>query len=147
MNKSKISRFFGRSFLYLCFLVFALIVMVPVYWMSRSAWSNVQDLYKMPLIYFPAFSPNNFQTLMERLPEVRKVELFGDTLHVSIGDTDSALPAIQAALQDAGLRDAQLRQIPPSLEDVFIAVLHQRSRQVEASGQPNGVSDTNGGRP
>ena len=85
--------------------------------------------------------------VLERLPEVRKVEVFGETLHVSIGDADSALPAIQAALQEACLRDAQLRQIPPSLEDVFIAVLHQKSRQVEASGQPHDASDMSGGRP
>ena len=36
-------------------------------------------------------------------------------------------------------------QIPiaPSLEDVFIAMLHQGSRPVEASVRPHGASDSN----
>ncbi len=68
MINHKISRYLNRTFLYLCFGIFALIVLLPVYWMSRSAFSNVQDLYKMPLIYFPAFSLKNIQTLIAQVP-------------------------------------------------------------------------------
>jgi ABC-2 type transport system ATP-binding protein len=81
--------------------------------------------------------------VLDRLPEVRKVEVFGETLHVSVGETGAALPAIQAALHQAGLSDARLRPILPSLEDVFIAVLHQGSRPVEASARPQGGSNSN----
>jgi ABC-2 type transport system ATP-binding protein len=87
------------------------------------------------------------RSILETLPEVQKVDVFGETLHVSVGDADSAIPALQTALQHAALRDAQLRQITPSLEDVFIAVLHQTSRHAEAAGPPGAVSDTHGGRP
>lgn len=87
------------------------------------------------------------QPVVESLAGVRKVEVFGETLHVSVGDADSALPAIQAAVQHAGLSGAQLRQIPPSLEDVFIAVLDQKSRQDKAAGQPGAVSGSNRDRP
>jgi ABC-2 type transport system ATP-binding protein len=78
--------------------------------------------------------------LLERVPEVRDVEVFGETLHVSVGDAGAALPAIRAALDHAGLRDTGLRQIPPSLEDVFIAVLRQGPPQAGVAGRPGGAS-------
>ncbi len=83
--------------------------------------------------------------VLARVPEVRSVEVFGDTLHVSIGETGSALPAMEAALRRAGLADTQVRPIPPSLEDVFITLLHQGSRQMQASACPSGTSDESRG--
>jgi ABC-type glycerol-3-phosphate transport system permease component len=56
------------AFLYICFFIFALIVLLPVYWMARSAFAAVGDLYKSPVIYFPAWNLKNFQTLMEQVP-------------------------------------------------------------------------------
>ena len=64
----KATRFINRSLLYLGFLIFTIIVLLPVYWMARSAFADVQDLYKMPLIYFPAPNLNNVRTLMEQVP-------------------------------------------------------------------------------
>jgi ABC-2 type transport system ATP-binding protein len=78
--------------------------------------------------------------ILARLPEVREVQVFGETLHLSVGEAGTALPALRAALDRAGLRDAALRQILPSLEDVFIAVLHQGSRRGRAAAPPHGVS-------
>jgi ABC-2 type transport system ATP-binding protein len=85
-------------------------------------------------------------TVLERVPEVRKVEVFGETLHVSVDEASSALPAIRAALHHAGLQDAQLRPILPSLEDVFIAVLHQGSLQGPARVRSHDASDASRGR-
>jgi len=83
--------------------------------------------------------------VLERLPEVRDVEVFGETLHVSVGEASAALPAIRAALDRAGLRDTGLRQIPPSLEDVFIAVLHQGSPHGRTAALSHGTSGPQGG--
>lgn len=55
-------------FVYLCFFVFAAIILLPVYWMTRSSLANVGDLYKTPLIYFPPLALTNFQTLLEQVP-------------------------------------------------------------------------------
>ena len=82
---------------------------------------------------------------LQGVPEVRKVEVFGETLHVSIKDTGSALLAIPAALRQAGLGDVHLRPILPSLEDVFIFLLHQGSGPHEASVPSRGASDTGRG--
>jgi ABC-type glycerol-3-phosphate transport system permease component len=62
------TRLINQAFLYLCFLVFGLIVLLPVYWMTRSAFSAVKDLYKTPLIYFPEATIKNFETLNEQVP-------------------------------------------------------------------------------
>lgn len=54
--------------LYLSFVLFVVIVLLPVYWMTRSAFANVSDLYQLPLIYLPAPTLKNFQTLMAQVP-------------------------------------------------------------------------------
>lgn len=64
----KITCYANRFFLYLGFFVFTMIVLLPVYWMARSAFADVQDLYKMPLIYFPVPNLNNIRSLMEQVP-------------------------------------------------------------------------------
>lgn len=83
--------------------------------------------------------------ILTHLPEVRDVEAFGETLHVAVGEAGAALPAIRAALERAGLRDAVLREILPSLEDVFIAVLRQRSRHAGTAPPPPDASDAQRG--
>ena len=57
--------------------------------------------------------------------EIRSAQVFGDRLHVWIdhGDGASALRALRAAIDAAGLTPTSLRPIVPSLEDVFIALL------------------------
>jgi ABC-type glycerol-3-phosphate transport system permease component len=71
MHNSRLTRFSNRFFLYLSVFVFVLIVLVPVYWMARSAFANIADLYKIPLIYFPAPNLHNVRTLMTQIPLFR----------------------------------------------------------------------------
>ncbi len=68
-------------------------------------------------------------------PAVRHVESFGDRLHVrvdSAGDSD----AIAAALAEAGMGAASIRQITPGLEDVFIDLI---TRDAAASAETPAV--------
>ena len=53
---------------YISFAVFAFIVLLPIYWMLRSAFSQASDLIKVPPIYFPNPTLKNFQTLMVEVP-------------------------------------------------------------------------------
>jgi trehalose/maltose transport system permease protein len=57
-----------QLFLYLCFFVFSLVVLIPIYWMTRSSLASVDDIYTMPLIYFPPLNFGNFQTLLSQVP-------------------------------------------------------------------------------
>lgn len=54
--------------IYLYFIVFSLIILIPVYWLLRSSLASASDLNKTPLVYFPAPTLQNFQTLIEQVP-------------------------------------------------------------------------------
>jgi ABC-2 type transport system ATP-binding protein len=84
-------------------------------------------------------APESVAPLLSRLPEVRGVEAFGETLHVSVGDAATALPAVRLALAREGHTDVRLRTILPSLEDVFISLLNAQA------GLPTGAGPTSGG--
>ncbi len=54
-------------------------------------------------------------------PLVRSVEIFGETLHALVASASQAIPQIRTRLLGAGIGEASLREIPPSLEDAFVA--------------------------
>lgn len=54
--------------LYMAFILFTIIVLLPIYWMVRSAFATSTDLIKLPLIYFPQPTMRNFATLFEQVP-------------------------------------------------------------------------------
>ena len=56
-------------------------------------------------------------------PLVRSIEIFGDALHALVESAGSAIPVLEQRLAGAGIGDAALRKIPPSLEDAFVARL------------------------
>jgi ABC-type glycerol-3-phosphate transport system permease component len=58
----------NSAVIYACFILFSIVVLIPIYWMARSSWANVTDLTKVPLVYFPAPTLKNFQTLFEQVP-------------------------------------------------------------------------------
>ncbi|MCX7779859.1 MAG: ABC transporter ATP-binding protein [Negativicutes bacterium] len=53
---------------------------------------------------------------------VRDVNVFGDKLHLSLEDAASVLPAIRERLMAAGFGNIPLREVPPTLEDIFVAM-------------------------
>jgi len=110
-----------------------------------DAPSALRRLLPGALLELRGVSADAARGILARLPEVRGFEVFGETLHVSVGETGTALPAIRAALERAGQSGAALRQIPPSLEDVFIAVLRQRSRHAGAAAPPPDTWDARRG--
>ena len=62
-------------------------------------------------------------SVLEQLPGVADVQLFGERAHVRIA-TDAPLSDPQqltSALQTAGIAVESVRRVPASLEDVFIA--------------------------
>jgi ABC-type glycerol-3-phosphate transport system permease component len=74
----------GSAGTYLSFAVFTFIVLLPIYWMVRSAFSMAPDLIKMPPIYFPDPTLKNFQTLMDQIPFAQYVE---NSLTFALGTT------------------------------------------------------------
>jgi ABC-2 type transport system ATP-binding protein len=61
-----------------------------------------------------------------------RVQLFGDRLHVQLASVGE-YPGVGRALADAGITVTGWREIPPSLEDVFIARLDLERREAATS--------------
>jgi ABC-2 type transport system ATP-binding protein len=59
---------------------------------------------------------------LERLPGVAEVALFGNVLHVAVSEP-SVAAGLAGGLAASGCEDAVVREISPSLEDVFIRVI------------------------
>jgi ABC-type glycerol-3-phosphate transport system permease component len=55
-------------FIYAGFIIFTVIVMVPVYWMVRSSLATSQDLIRLPLVHFPSPTLRNFEMLATQVP-------------------------------------------------------------------------------
>src|SRR6185295_12798722 len=58
----------SRIGLYAAFILFTLVVLIPVYWMVRSSFATSPDLHTTPINYFPPFTFKNFTTLVEQVP-------------------------------------------------------------------------------
>jgi ABC-2 type transport system ATP-binding protein len=63
--------------------------------------------------------------VLARIPGVAGVQMFGERAHVLMDRADAVADALAAALARAGLSAATVRPLAASLEDVFIARLHQ----------------------
>ena len=58
--------------------------------------------------------------LAKKMPDVIEVQAFGDRLRLVISKTQNDPSSIERRLQERGIVVTQWRQIPPSLENVFI---------------------------
>jgi len=67
--------------------------------------------------------------VLESLEGVSEVAVFGGGLHVTVADPSPAIPAIWAALKQAGIAVSVLEQIEPSMEDVFVAMIEEEERK------------------
>ena len=63
--------------------------------------------------------------LLQTMPGVSEVAVFGGGLHVTVADADRSIPLIRAALEQAGIAVTVLQRIQPSMEDVFVALIEE----------------------
>ncbi len=55
----------------------------------------------------------------------RAVSLFGDRIHVAVDQASTGIPAVSDVLKKAALTVTTVREVPPSLEDIFVSVLSE----------------------
>jgi len=65
-------------------------------------------------------------TLLSGLPGVLEVQTYGDLLHVFVDDAGERVPAIRAALAQAGIAVEGLRQTRPRMEEAFISLIRKQ---------------------
>jgi ABC-2 type transport system ATP-binding protein len=61
--------------------------------------------------------------LLQPMPGVRSVGIFGNKIHALLDDGLETRLALEVRLRDAGFVIDSLKRIPPTLEDVFIATI------------------------
>jgi len=66
--------------------------------------------------------PQDAMGSLEGLAGVQDAALFGRGLHLTVTDAGAVLPGVRGALESAGFAVERAEPIPPSLEDVFVAV-------------------------
>jgi ABC-type multidrug transport system ATPase subunit len=114
-------------------------------YMSRLVTSGEPDTLKE----LPIVNPDNARRLevtcdhvtrglqaLRHLPGIKSATVFGQSMHLLVEKTMSER-AIQAELEKAGIPQADIRPIGPSLEDVFVELTRQRETE-----KPGAISKT-----
>jgi ABC-2 type transport system ATP-binding protein len=76
--------------------------------------------------------PNDAMGVIEQLPAVKEVALFGKGLHVVAAEAELASTAIRAALATAQLSIVRIERIVPTMEDVFVSLIEAKDRATGA---------------
>lgn len=63
------------------------------------------------------------KAMLSTYPQVLGVQVFGDRLHVWVGNADEDEPVLLLALRQQGVTVSHVRRTIPSLEDVFISMV------------------------
>jgi ABC-2 type transport system ATP-binding protein len=78
------------------------------------------DLLPGEVVAVEASEPRRARDGIRQIPGVLGTALFGNTVHAVLADGAEARLRVEAALREAGLGDAVLKPVEPSLEDVFL---------------------------
>jgi ABC-2 type transport system ATP-binding protein len=86
---------------------------------------RIKRLRQEDLVEVAVAEPWRARHVLEGVPEVRGVTVFGARLHVAVRRMEEDLPAVLGALEAAGLGPREPRRVLPSLEDVFIGMIER----------------------
>ncbi len=80
--------------------------------------------------YIVEFTVSNVRRASELLPRepvdwCQEVQLFGDRFDIRTGTVDETIRQVETLLDNAGVEVSDARRVSPSLENVFISMLHQ----------------------
>ena len=66
---------------------------------------------------------------LEKQESCAEVAVFGNTLHITVDDVETASGEIGTFLADRSITDFRLERIEPSLEDVFVGLIRREERE------------------
>jgi len=79
--------------------------------------------------------PQEARELIEHIPGLKEVALFGKGLHVVVENAETFQKIIRQSLIDNGYRVIGIEKIVPSLEDVFVSLIEARDRVEQAQAE------------
>ncbi len=82
---------------------------------------------RMPGALVSIISPNGraARDVLRTCPGIRHLLRVGDGVHAVVDDADVRIPQILEALTTAGVAFSSMRVVPPSIEDLFVALLDE----------------------
>jgi ABC-2 type transport system ATP-binding protein len=88
-----------------------------------------RNLGSHSLLRLDTAAPLDTMRAIEQVPGVVDVAIFGGGLHVVVDHPDATMERIRGKLTELGIEVKRLKQIPPSLEDVFVALIEAEERK------------------
>jgi ABC-2 type transport system ATP-binding protein len=76
------------------------------------------------------------QELLKGFPTVKRILLTGDALHLVVEKVEEAKQEIVHLLDQAGMEGFHLREISPSLEDIFVSTIQERRETQRLTHDP-----------
>ena len=76
---------------------------------------------------------------LQSAPEVLSQSVVGNRFHVIVPDAAGAIPALTRRLEAQQVTVVEARRVSPSLEDAFVAMIHERSAAEARAGKRAGV--------
>ena len=101
--------------------------------------AEVKQLMRGSLLAVRSEHAREIARLFKRELDCMSVGLFGDTVHVACADFAVLKTKALALLDNTGLPYTEARQIPPSLEDVFVSVLGDDQDEGQPEAAPDAV--------
>jgi len=84
---------------------------------------NVKKLMKGKIVELVCEPARKALELVRQLPEVEEVQAFGDRVNIVVPSAMTDFSKVEALLERNGVRCLQFREVPASLENVFISLL------------------------
>ena len=79
--------------------------------------------------------PQEAMELIETIPGIKEVALFGKGLHAVVEKAETFQEIIRQRLIDNGYRGIGIEKIVPSLEDVFVSLIEARDKAEQAQAE------------
>ena len=87
-----------------------------------------QELSSRTLLQLDSSDPLQSMRALENEPEIDDVAVFGGGLHIAVQHAERATVRIREVLAAHHIDIRRLERIPPSMEDVFVALIEQQAR-------------------
>ena len=86
-----------------------------------------REWIKNPILEFKSSDVVKTMGMIQDQPWALETTIFGNSLHVSVEDADAGRDRIIKLMQDKNIHIENIRQVSPTLEDVFITLIENKT--------------------